>query len=163
MSEQPRVPAGHPEGGQWVASGTVADLQPSLTVGEPNRCFENARQEFLAQKASGKKPIYVVGSLVSYRRDDDEWTRREKKVVPEHHAWVVVDGKPIDPTPFKYGRGDYVYLPKHSAKEHWADDGRYEPDYTIHESKLQHPLSDFPSAHIEWQLGNALSRKMFER
>jgi hypothetical protein len=147
---------GHPfRGNQWTAGGgvrTVADSVPALTKGDPRMCFENARREFLAQKAAGKNPVYVVGEIRGYHIDNPSYggVESEWKPIPDTaHAWVEVDGKVVDSTPFKYGTGDFAYLPTRSAKEHFRADTRYVPSYRVPEEQISgKPLTTFPPPPI---------------
>lgn len=80
-----------------------------------NECYENARKEFLKRRKAGENVEYYLGQIFSPKE-------HYKNQLSLQHAWVVKDGNEIiDPTPFKYGNGNYDELPSHSAKEEFPD------------------------------------------
>lgn len=111
-----------------------------LTKGEHNNCYENARKEYHAQKAIGKKPKYHVGSVIGHHIDSDP----DKHPVDVPHAWVTVDNKVHDSTPFKHGHGNYKDLPSKPANEYWKSGTKYRSSYEVHHDKLHTELKTFP-------------------
>lgn len=124
---------------EWT-DNDVKHMIPPITEGELNMCFENARKEYLALKADGKNPKYCVGTLTAYKRG----LPPAAGPLVIDHAWVEVDGKVVDPSPFRkkrIGDSDNSLEP---AKDHW-DDALYVAKHYGKENELNTPLDDFPS------------------
>ena len=111
-----------------------------LTKGGARDCFENARKEYHAQKAAGNNPKYHVGHVIGFGKDDDPQKH------PQHliHAWVSVNGKIHDPTPFKHGLGNFDSLPSIPAHEYWKPGTKYHSSYEVGPEKLHNELKTFP-------------------
>jgi len=103
------------------------------TTGDIRLCFENARQEYWAQKGLGRSPEYWDGTVEGYRPEDNP----NGPPVTLRHAWVVLDGLISDPTPFAQGN---ITRPAH---EHWTPATRYAGERRIDENALREPLSNF--------------------
>lgn len=116
-------------------------------------CYDNARVEFLARKALGESPKYVVGHIYGYRDDYAEQNGLppdlSKRGFPVKHAWVESEGKIYDSTPFKYGIGNFSDLPTRLSKDNW-DKIAYVGDRIVSAEKLgKEKLTDFPTGNIE--------------
>lgn len=131
-------------------------LLPSIIKGLPNLCYENARLEYHAQlKAHPRKSIkYAYGSLSANKKEEyarfrgssGNWISLPNELNVDAHAFVIIDDKyVVDPTPFKYGMGDYNELPQEYGIN------MFEPSsivYTVKRfveaSELLVPLKFFP-------------------
>lgn len=124
---------------EWTENDAKRMTKP-LTQGDLNMCFENARKEFLALKAVGKNPKYVVGKLTAYKRG----LPATAGPLVIDHAWIEVDGKVVDPSPFRVDQGSRTNFKTEPAERHW-DDALYVAGHYANESSLNKPLDDFPS------------------
>ena len=122
---------------------------PLFKDGKPNLCFENARKEYWRLKNSGESPEYHIGHVSGksdepFTKSNGERVNRERQYHPFMHAWVENKGKIHDPTPIKYGEGNYRDLPERPAHEHWKEHN-YDSSGTVPEDKLHKELETFPS------------------
>lgn len=119
-------------------------LCKGITKGDLNMCFENARKEYHAQKKAGKDPKYVVGKVTGSIRG----APKGAKPLEIDHAWVEVDGKIVDTSPFRADKGSVSEWLRgdrkmESAAKHWAS-ARYEKKGYADEKDLEKELDDFP-------------------
>lgn len=103
------------------------DFGVNITQGKIQNCFENARQEYLAQKEIGNNPSYIIGDaiIVDYAKIKEyvKWNEDVNNVIAKlghnsiTHAWVEVDNKIIDSTPFTLGVGNLNELPTGNVQD----------------------------------------------
>ena len=89
-------------------------LAKPLTRGKKQECYENARKEYLAQKAKGRKAVYWKGTIYGYNKAAD----KSKFIVPVQHCFVTVGNTVYDSTPFDLNGREV------SAIDYW-DEIRY--------------------------------------
>jgi hypothetical protein len=86
-------------------------FQEPITKGAARECQENARVEYWKQKNAGNNPTYVIGevqniweeSIASATQRGLSNPETVSRFISPHkvvHAWVEVNGRIIDPTPF---------------------------------------------------------------
>jgi len=129
---------------EWSENDVERLTEPVVKDGLPNECYENARREYLTRKAAGESVKYVVGNLYG-KPAGDKWFDESKRASPTPHAWVETeDGDIIDPTPFKYGIGDYKNLPQRPAQQAF-EKALYVGEFSPADSTLTEPLKNFPA------------------
>ncbi len=137
-------------------------VNPSLgtptTKGIWRECYENARREFWAQRKLGYNPEYHVGYFYGIDKfhysdaRDCFLTNPNTYKVGVQHAWVVVHGNIIDPTPQKTGNTGNTYMePDIPAQNFWKLI-TYSSAGVIKPSDLKKKLPYFPQVdYINWQ------------
>ena len=132
-------------------------LETPKIKGDWSRCFENARKEYWARKKIGQNPQYHMGWVTGKTKSfpipgtHTPMTQPSRKISGLSHAWIEVDGKTIDPTPFKPGTtGETKNEPDLFGYDFW-DEVTYKTKLIVPEKNLEKELDFFPEGNEDYE------------